>query len=161
MTPGKRFERKFRESLDLLPGWNARFRDNSAGYGGAYGNAKMNQANPGDFIYLDVSGRRYLVECKATKQASFPFKDVRDEQLAELKRFEDMGPGFKGYLAINFYLGDTRLKNECVLVNIDAFLAYRKATTRKSIPEAEAAAIGWRCLKERGNIWKLPFGRQL
>lgn len=161
VKPGKRFEAKFKKSLDLLPGWAARFRDNSAGFGSQYGNGAMGETNPGDFIYLDPHGRNYLVECKATRQVSFPFEHISDEQLAELARFERMGPGFKAYVAINYYLGDTRLKNECILVGIGQFLAYRKGTTRKSIHEDDAAMIGWRCEHEKGNIWKLPFGRRL
>lgn len=164
-NPGKRFERKFRESLAMLPGWHARFRDNSAGFGSKYGNGAMSATNPGDFIYLDsrdgMGRNRYLIECKATSQPSFPFGKISDEQLAELARFERTGRDFKAYIAINFYMGNGRLKNECILVSIDQFLAYRKGTTRKSIHEDDAARIGWRCGPAKGNIWKLPFGRQL
>lgn len=161
MTPGKRFEAKFHRSLELLDGWCTRFRDNSAGFGGKYGGGKMNQANPGDFLFIARNGRSYLVECKATKQRSFPFANVSDDQLAELLRFERMGATSKAYIAINFYQGDTRLKNECILVGIEPFLAYRKATTRKSLPEDEAERIGWRCEVIKGNIWSLPFGKRL
>ena len=161
MTPGKRFEDKFHRSLNLLDGWSTRFRDNSAGFGGQYGGGKMNRANPGDFLFIATNGRSYLVECKATKSKSFPFEKIRDGQIKELLKFDASSPMSSSFVAINFYEGDARKKNECILVGIGEFVAFMKSTERKSIPEADAERIGWRCGKAKGNIWELPFGRQL
>ena len=151
MNPGKRFEKRFRESLSLLPGWSVRLQD-----GGGIAKTQM----PGDFLYLH-GGEHWLIECKATALASLPFKNVADAQLAELSRFERKGEEFHALVAINFYDVDSiRVKNDCVLVGTDEFLAFKNATTRKSIHQKDAVTMGWFCDKCKGGLWKLPFGRR-
>lgn len=97
MNPGKRFEGRFRKSLSLLPGWSVRLQD-----GGKVAKTQM----PGDFLYLH-GGEHWLIECKATALGSLPFKNVADEQLAELSRFERKGDVFHALVAINFYDADS------------------------------------------------------
>ena len=48
MNPGKRFEGKFRESLDLLPGYGMRIID---------GGDRLKERMPADFWYFPHHGR--------------------------------------------------------------------------------------------------------
>lgn len=143
MNPGKRFEGKFHESIKHLPGASMRIMD-----GGRY--APIQQW--GDFFYF-APDDTFLFECKATHLTRFPHDKIQDHQIKKLKGFSDLSRNRHSIIVINFYGEDIRKKNDCVLIDIDAYLKHLEDTTRSSLSEAEAREIGEVMEREKGNIW--------
>lgn len=148
MEPGKRFERKFKESLELLGGFAHRIED-----GGRY---SLND-QPGDFYYFSPDGIANLIECKATREKSFPFKLLRDSQVASLLAFERVSRSTRSWVAVNYYGKNVAKDNRCFLVPINGYVQYAAACGRKSLPVFAAGEIGTECPKVKGNIWALPL----
>lgn len=148
MKPGKRFERKFGESLGLLNGIAYRIED-----GGMY---SFND-QPGDFYYFSPDGTSHLIECKATKEKSFSFRLVREGQIASLLAFESVSRSTRSWVAVNFYGENVAKDNRCFLIPIEKYVRYVATCERKSLPIAVAGGIGTECPKIKGNIWALPL----
>ena len=151
MDSGKRFEARFSKSLHLLPGASMRIED---------GGAKAKNRQIGDFAYWADNGHSYIIECKATAEASFPFRNIQPHQMDNLHRFDSLGRHRHAVLAINFYGDDYRAENECCLIAFDDFCRlYARAgeAGRVSIPKEWIEQAGK--VQERiAGGWRLDFG---
>lgn len=147
MNPGKRFESRFHKSIKQLPGASYRILD---------GGRNTTIDVPGDFWFFSDDGYDYLIECKATKERSFPASHIRKNQVESLLAHDHHRERDVGIIALNFYGENIRRKNNCYLIRIDDFLAYLLSEGRKSIPEKAAEEIGVRC-PEASGYWVLPF----
>lgn len=143
MNPGKRFERKFRESLGLLPGWHMRIID---------GGDRLHETMPADFWYFPKGGGAVMVECKAVRGKSLPASRVT--QLDELVRFSRNSGTCRAIVAANFYGEDVRKDNRCLLMDAETFAAILGGR-RKSVPLRAFEALGVEAPKIKGNIWDL------
>ena len=143
VNPGKRFERKFRESLRLLPGWHMRILD---------GGDRLHETMPADFWYFPKSGGALMVECKAVKGKSLPASRVT--QLDELVRFSRNSGTCRAVIAANFYGEDVRMDNRCLLMDAETFAAILDGK-RKSVPIRAFEDLGIEAPKIKGNIWDL------
>ena len=92
MKPGKRFERKFRESLSRLPGLHVRIID---------GGDRLKERMPADFWYFPKRGGAVLIECKATRGKSI--RHDRVTQLDALLDFDAVSDTTASLIAVNFY----------------------------------------------------------
>lgn len=146
MEPGKRFEAAFKTCLNRLPGASMRIED-----GGKIGRNRQ----WGDFFYWDDGELTYLFECKATHLTSFPNEKLKDHQLEALKRFDSLRVNHHSVLALNFYGESLLEKNRCILVDVWAYVNWLESHDRKSLPEDEAARIGFECFKGKDNKWDL------
>lgn len=153
VNPGKRFERSFKASMDAV-GYALRIPDRCFL---APSGRLLSEPSEGDFLFFAENGRSYLVECKATAQASFPFASLRPEQEAELLRFDAVGPTTTGLVALNYYGESLRRRNALYLLPIRAYLAAKGSIGRKSLPESVAAEVGTPCPRAAGGIWALPL----
>ena len=143
MNPGKRFEDKFRESLDLLPGFGMRIID---------GGDRLKERMPADFWYFPTTGGAYLIECKAVMGKSLPIAKVT--QLPELLRFEGTSPDCHALIAVNFYGKNIRKDNRCLLMRAVTFAAL-SGGKRKSVPLKAFEHLGYEAPRIKGNIWDL------
>jgi hypothetical protein len=143
LNPGKRFERKFRESLGLLPGWHMRIID---------GGDRLHETMPADFWYFPKGGGAVMVECKAVRGKSLPASRVT--QLDELVRFSRNSGTCRAIVAANFYGEDVRKDNRCLLMEAETFAALLGGK-RKSVPLRAFEALGVEAPKIKGNIWDL------
>ena len=151
MDSGKRFEARFAKSLHRLPGASMRIED---------GGARAKNYQFGDFLYWDYDGGDWLIECKATREKSFPMSQLRDEQMAKLRTFDRLSQNRHAVIALNFWDEPYRTNNECVLVafNVYELLCERaKEQGRASIPRAWLEACGKLQPAENG-AWALDFG---
>lgn len=142
-NPGKRFERKFRESLRLLPGYSMRIVD---------GGDRLKERMPADFWYFPTSGGACMIECKAVRGRSLPIDRVT--QLDGLTRFERTSPDCHALVAVNFYGSDIRNDNRCLLMRASTFAALCGGK-RRSVPLAAFSTLGCEAPRIRGNIWDL------
>lgn len=149
MDAGKRFERAFHLSLKLLPGWSMRIED---------GGAKAKNPQWGDFFYFgrnelayreqasmtygDYDGNDHLIECKATKEVSFPCRNLHEEQMNRLMGWEKLGSRKHAWLAINYYSENIRERNHCVLIPISSYIDWLDEADRKSLPFEAACGLG-------------------
>lgn len=143
MNPGKRFERKFRESLSLMPGYHLRIVD---------GGDRLKERMPGDFWYFPASGGALLIECKAVRGRSLPLSRVT--QIDELVRFDRNSPTCKALVAVNFYGEDVRRDNRCLLMPAPVFAAL-SGGRRRSMPLKAFEALGVEAPRVSGNVWDL------
>lgn len=149
MDAGKRFEGRFSKSLHALPGASMRIEDG----GGVSKNQQW-----GDFLFWADDGMDWLIECKATSEASFPMRNIRKEQLAKLKTYESLNNRHGSVIAINFYT-EHLATNECILIRYQAFEDCMKRCLqagRKSIPRLMLVECGHLQEQDRG-IWTLDF----
>ena len=152
-NPGKRFERKFKQSLDLR-GYALRIQDKCfLGFNGRL----LSEPGEGDFWYFASTGDAYLIECKATKGHRFPLSKLRDEQEESLAEFDRVAHSTHGMVALNYYGEDVRKDNRCVLVPIGAYRRHKHTSGRKSLTVEEAVRLGTECPRIKGNIWELPI----
>lgn len=143
MNAGKRFERKFRESLNLMPGWHMRIID---------GGDRLRETMPADFWYFPRVGGACLIECKAVKGRSLPFSRIT--QLEELVAFDQNSESCNALVAVNFYGEDVRRDNRCLIIRAVALEALSHGK-RKSVPVEALELIGTEAPRVKGNIWDL------
>lgn len=151
INPGKRFEEKFKESLDRK-GYALRIQDKV--FMGQNGRL-LSKEGEGDFWYFAKSGDVYLIECKATGVPRFPFDKLTQEQ--SLVDFEAVAESYHSLVALNFYGENIRTDNRCFLIPIWDYLDYKLTCGRKSMPLSAAEQVGTECPRIKGNIWDLPL----
>lgn len=144
MNPGKRFERKFRESLRALPGLHLRIID---------GGDRLKERMPADFWYFPKRGGAVLIECKATRGKSI--RHDRVTQLDALLEFDAVSDTTASLIAVNFYGEDIRRDNRCIIVPAKSFAHHSLTSGRASLPIADALEIGWEAPRAHGNVWDL------
>lgn len=159
MDSGKRFEHNFGQSLrKIAPGASVdmsramRIED-----GGKVGKNRQ----WGDFFFFDEDGTVWLIECKATKEKSFPIVNLRKEQMAALKTFDGWHENFRSVVAINFYGENLRERNDCILVSYHVYENLVRTALegkRASIPFAWLQEGGKLQAKASGGLWTLDFG---
>lgn len=146
---GKRLEREFKKGCKDAGFWVERIRDNTY-----YSKTRIrSQKTPADFN-ITTPYQSWLVECKAVKGKSLPFKRVADHQRTALTNFNNIGGIAKGVVVINMY-GERRKFNRLFMLTIDKFEEYSMICNRKSIPLCwlEENALE---LKKEKSIWILP-----
>lgn len=155
---GKGFEAEFSRSLKALPGFGFRLLD-----GGP--NVRIKQ--PGDFIYCGEI--TWLIECKNTKQKSFPFRNIQPHQIKSLLAWEQSDTISEALARKNdnymLYLmkGGKRGRLSLVAIRYETygrmFLCpvrdiLEEMETAKSMSVDRAAEVGIECKKSNG-IWLL------
>lgn len=153
MNPGKRFEDKFRRSLELRDGLPMRLQDKC--FLGRDGRL-LSEPSEGDFLFFGRDGHAYLIECKATGVARFPFDKLKEKQERSLLDFDAVADNCHGLVALNFYGSDIRKDNRCFLVGIRDYLEYKRACGRKSMPLSAAEEVCTECPRIKGAVWELP-----
>lgn len=157
MTPGKRFEGKFHESLKLLDGASMRIED---------GGNRAKNPQLGDFIFWGGIYDTFLFECKATGKGRLDLYELlkkqkdkkgneKSSQLERLLKFSDLRECNHSIVVINFYGENVAKENRCVIVEAHALKRYIKESKRKSVPLADALDIGHECPVIKGNIWEV------
>ena len=156
MDSGKRFESRFSTSLHRLAGASTHGYATRLEDGGA--TAKNRQL--ADFLFFSDDGHTWAIECKATKERSFPLTNLRDNQMDELHRFEYGKEKRHSVLAINFWDEPYRDHNDCYLILFANYCTlYVRAAEmgRASIPREWIEAAGKRQEPMPGG-WRLDFG---
>lgn len=147
MNPGKRFERKFAESM---PGWVMRIPDKMNVYNGVV----IGEETEAD--YLAVSGdHAYLIECKAVNRPRLEYYNVKEHQERSLAEFDAQGDHMHGLLAVEFYdKGGYRLPKRMFLLPIGEWLHFRAEAERSSMPIKAFEELGTECpyVKRRYEI---------
>lgn len=131
-NPGKRFEEKFRRSVEELGERHfvMRVPDKLVPVGGGRTISKPTEA---DFVVACRAGT-FLVECKATSKKSLEFGKVEEHQERALSAF-DAYPRSHGLLAVEFYDQTSyRTARRMFLLRISDWLAYKESSGRKSMP---------------------------
>ena len=137
MNPGKRFEKKFKESMEPHA-FVLRIPDNVVFFKGrAIGNES-------DADFLIVNGDcSFLVECKATSQRSLEFRKVMEHQEVSLIEFDETGERSHGFLAVEFYDNASyRKPHRMFLLPISEWMRYKAESGRKSMPIKAFAELG-------------------
>lgn len=129
LNNGKRFEaqwRKCAKKMDELLFY--RFRDGTATYyGGGQDGIRFQQSNMCD-VMMFASPLLFLLELKSTKGSSLPLKNIRTDQVDDLRdssKYKHVIAGFVVYFAD---------KQECYFASARSIQSYKDSTTRKSIP---------------------------
>ena len=147
MDRWKEFEREMSASLKRLPGYSMRVEDG--------GNVSRNEQLC-DFLYWDMHGHTFAIECKATKSPSFPLKNIRPHQLQDMCDFAEMHKqSHIALFAVNFW-GPP--KSDVYLIEATKMREYVLTSGRKSLPRADAAKIGKRMKEARFDkrrVWVL------
>lgn len=143
---GKRFEGKFHKSLWQLPGASMRIED---------GGGKAKNKQMGDFLYWDLGENTFLFECKATHGKSFKLRNLTDDQLESLLKFDALRESNHSVIAINYYGDDVAQENHCVLINVNQYKSYIEGTDKASLSYDDALDLGFECSVVKGNIWNL------
>lgn len=151
VNPGKRFEDKFKDSLDRK-GYALRIQDKV--FMGQNGRL-LSKEGEGDFWFFSGTGDVFLIECKATGTRRFPFEKLTQEE--SLLGFEQVAGNFHSLVALNFYGENVRTDNRCFLIPIRDYMDYKLACGRKSMPLSAAEQVGTECPRIKGNIWDLPL----
>lgn len=143
-SPGKKFERKFAESLKRLPGQYMRIYD---------GGGQIIRRVWGDFFYFNKAGHVYLIECKSTQEASFRLRNIRDTQVNDLLKFDGIAKNTHSLVAIHLDRDDT-----CTLLTIGKYiqLARQYIDKKASIPAEAIKANGTHCHRITGG-WNLEI----
>lgn len=137
MNPGKRFEKKFLESVDPH-GFILRIPDKIYTYQGRI----YSDESEADFIIASGT-ESYLVECKATCKSCLPFEMVKEHQETALLEYDEVGRNAHGLLAVEFYdKAGYRYPKRMFLLPIVEWLKFKASTTRKSMPISEFEKIG-------------------
>lgn len=150
-NPGKRFEAKFKDSLDRK-GYALRIQDKV--FMGQDGRL-LSKEGEGDFWFFSKTGDVFLIECKATGVPRFPFDKLTQEQ--SLKDFDQVAHNTHSLVALNFYEGNGRTVSRCFLIPIGDYAEYKRTCGRKSMPLSAAAEVGTECPRIKGGIWDLPL----
>lgn len=121
-NPGKRFERKFRQAVEKRCYVH---RINDSFYA----------RTPADFFVFDGNDA-FMVECKATQERSLKFAKVQPHQVKALRDFECIGKHTHGFLAVEFYDGESyRGEKHAYLLPIEKWLQFGTETMRSSMPQ--------------------------
>lgn len=129
MKPGKRFEEKFRATMEPH-GYVLRIPDNVHMTGGRL----VGSETDADFMVADGTDT-YLVECKATNRPRLEFHNVKSHQEEALADFDALGERCHGFLAVEFYDREGyRRPHRMFLLPIARWLAYKERGVRKSMP---------------------------
>lgn len=139
---GKAFEAAFSKSLKAEFGESCfRIPD---------GDSRSKIQMPGDFIAYGAL--TWLIECKSTEEASFPFRNVQPHQVATLLRWQDSEAKRMSLIAIHY-----AKFGRMFLFPIESYVEEGVRLTeagRKSMPIDSAEKVGIECRKE-GGVWKL------
>lgn len=152
MNEGKRFEQKFRESLNQC-GFILRIPDKLIMRGGHL----FSEQTEADFIAV-VGDETFLIECKAVGTKSLPYQNVKEHQERSLHEFDHAGKHSHGILAVEFY--DKKRyggANNMFLMPIETWLAFKDEESRKSMPIAVFEERGVKCPYAKGK-YVLDFG---
>lgn len=129
MNPGKRFEQKFRESMEPHA-FVLRIRDNVTFKNGH----TFGEESEADFLVAN-SESSYLVECKATSKKSLEFYNVKEHQEESLLDFDGLGDLTHGFLAVEFYSKEGyRKPHTMFLLPITEWMRFKGSSDRKSVP---------------------------
>jgi len=123
------------------------------------GGARAKNYQFGDYFYFADSGPTYLIECKATREKSFPIAQLRTEQMAKLKTFDELSEMRHSVIAINFWDEPYRSNNDCILILYPAYerlFARAVAIGRASIPREWLEREG-RLQEPILGTWHLDF----
>lgn len=132
MNPGKRFEEKFRLTMEPHA-FVLRIPDAVFVNGGKV----MSSETEADFL-VATQDDAYLVECKATSLKSLKYENVKSHQEDSLFGFEELGERNHGILAVEFYNREGyRKPHQMFLLPIAEWFAFKASSNRKSMPIAE------------------------
>lgn len=141
---GKRFEEKFRASMDPH-GYVLRIPDNVHSVCGRI----VSTETDADFM-VQTGTDSYLVECKATNRPRLDFYNVKPHQEEALSDFDAMGERCHGFLAVEFYDGrGYRFPHRMFLLPIACWVDYKEKSGRKSMPISAFEDMGV----------EVPYGR--
>lgn len=131
MKAGKRFEKKFRESVETFA-FVLRLADSTSTWG-----SHASKETEADFMVTDGISS-YLVECKATSGKSLPIRNVKDHQVHSLQVFDKLGEHTHGLLAVEFYDKEGyRKPKRMFLLPVSEWVAFTEDATRSSMPISE------------------------
>lgn len=145
MNAGKRFEQKFRESIEPHA-YVLRIPDNVY----MRGNRLMGNESEADFLVVTGTDS-YLVECKATNRPSLQFYNVKEHQEVSLMEFDDIGERSHGLLAVEFYdkVGYHK-PHRMFLLPISEWMRFKAESGRKSMPIKAFEELGVELTYEKG-----------
>lgn len=136
---GKRFEEKFRLTMERAGMHVIRVRDAAVFKGGRM----VGVETEADFI-VSAPGETFMVECKATGLPRLPFGYVRAHQEDSLLAFDAI-EGHHGVLAVEFFdKRDYRHPHGMYLLPISEWVRYKEGSGRKSMPRSEFERLGVR-----------------
>lgn len=145
MNAGKRFEQKFRESIEPHA-YVLRIPDNVY----MRGNRLMGNESEADFLVVTGTDS-YLVECKATNKPSLQFYNVKEHQEVSLMEFDDIGERSHGLLAVEFYdKAGYHKPHRMFLLPISEWMRYKAEAGRKSMPVKAFEQLGVELTYEKG-----------
>lgn len=129
-NPGKRFERKFSESI---PDGVFCIRIPDKVY--LLNGKTYSEETEADFIASDGT-HAYLIECKATSSRSLRRDSVRPHQERSLSEFDSLGDNAHGVLAVEFYdKAGYRKPKRMFLLPIERWFTFWKIVpSRSSMP---------------------------
>lgn len=153
MKPGKRFEQKFRASVDA-DSFAMRIADKVFQAQGKI----YSEESEADFLVSSGAGI-FLIECKATLLNNLPFRQVKDHQMNSLLEFDTSNEHAHGLLAVEFYNAKSyRAPKIMYLLDVNDWIAYTASSNRKSMPRSAFEQLGIEC-PYQGSIYALDFGR--
>lgn len=132
-SPGKRFERELKASMELAGFMVERIPD------GVYWDGRRMASNrtPADF-HAWIAGsslKSLMIEAKASGSGRFEFSRLESHQMESLAKFESIHKDALGYVALNFYdPANLRVMNRCYMVPINVWVEYAQSSERKSLP---------------------------
>ena len=145
MNPGKRFEQKFRESIEPYA-YVLRIPDNVY----MCGNRLIGSESEADFLVVTGTDS-FLVECKATNKKSLQFYNVKEHQETSLMEFDDIGERSHGFLAVEFYdKAGYHKPHRMYLLPIVEWMRYKEESGRKSMPMSAFDELGVRLEYQKG-----------
>lgn len=134
VNPGKRFEKKFHESLDAAGVYTERIQD--CAYWNGY--RMVGNKTAGDFrCYIPASKslKSLLIENKATSSKRIEYDRLEEHQHASLVSFDNLHRDAQGWVAVNFYNSVSVARCDmCFMVPIAVWDEYVSDDSRKSIP---------------------------
>lgn len=146
-NPGKRFERKFRESVPE-DAFIMRIPDKTYQMGGR----TYSDESEADFFAADSMGA-YLIECKATRNRSLAYSKVKEHQERALSKFDSLGDHTHGILAVEFYdKGGYRNPKRMFLLPISRWFEFKRVVpSRSSMPIKAFEELGREIPYEKGR----------
>lgn len=146
MNPGKRFEKKFGDSVEGS-GLVVRIPDKLI----AKGNRIISEESEADFLVF-FNDDSFMVECKAVNRNYLQFYNVKEHQEDSLSRFDSFSAKTHGILAVEFYdKAGYRKPKRMFLLTIDEWMLYKESSGRKSMPIRDFEALGIECPYVKGK----------
>lgn len=143
---GKEFEGSIKNYLKQMEDQKLLTYGKNEALGGRF--RRIPRLHPDFYIFTLTTGQFFYLEAKSTQnKKSFPFKNIHDHQIKDLRRV-DRSPNGHGWFIINFKSSWKIPKrdgwNESYIIPIKIFLEYRKATGRSSMTKEHIERFGFK-----------------